>query len=377
MKRLLCIVGGMNAGGAETFLMKVYRTLDTTKYQMDFAVAIKDKGYYDDEILERGGRIYHITPKSEGMVDNFISIKKLVSEEHYDCVLRTSQHSLSALELYASKLGGASERAFRSSNSNTVTGSKKEFLLHKICLFMPRMFANTRLAPSSEAADYMFGKRSVQRGLATLVHNGIDLNAYCYDQKARISCRRGFELENNLVIGHIGRFNQQKNHRFLLEIFKRIKDARHDSVLLLVGTGELETQIREQASELGIKDSVIFTGVRSDVPKLLSAMDVFVFPSFYEGMPNTVIEAQATGLPCVIADTITREADITGLVQYLPLSDSADKWAEAAIAAAQTERTDTKEAFLKNGYDIESVAKQFCELVFDGGTDGSAKVVKI
>ena len=167
------------------------------------------------------------------------------------------------------------------------------------------------------------------------------------------------------MVGHIGRFMTQKNHAFLLDIFNQIYTQNNNAVLLLVGTGELQAQIKEKIKALGLEKNVIFTGVRSDVPQLLSAMDVFVFPSFYEGMPNTVIEAQATGLPCVIADTITSEADITGLVKYLSLSDSADKWAETAFELAKSERKDTKEEFIKNKYDIESVAQEFVRLVFD------------
>ncbi len=364
MKRVLCIVGGMNAGGAETFLMKVYRELDKTKYQMDFAVAIEEKGYYDDEILDLGGKIFHITPKSKGFFRNFNSMRRIVRENKYCYVLRTSQHSLSALELFASWLGGAKRRIFRSSNSNTVTTSKKQFVLQKACLFMPRLFANVRIAPSTEAAEFMFGKGCVEKGRAALLHNGVDLSVYRYDEKCKEDIRKEFNIaEDAFVIGHVGRFQEQKNHLFLLEIFHHIHQKNEKAILLLVGKGELEEKIREKAEALGISDRVIFAGVRSDIPALLSAMDVYVFPSFYEGMPNTVIEAQATGLPCVISDTITKEANITGLVEYLPLND-AKNWAEHALAAEQQPRQDTKQAFVEQKYDINSVAKHFAKHVF-------------
>lgn len=364
MKRVLCIVGGMNAGGAETFLMKVYRQLDKTKYQMDFAVATEQKGYYDDEILELGGKIFHITPKSKGFFRNFNSMRRVVRENKYQYVLRTSQHSLSALELFAARLGGAKTRVFRSSNSNTMTTSKKQLILHKACLFMPRLFANVRIAPSTEAAEFMFGKGSVKKGRAALLHNGVDLSVYRYHKTSRDAIRKEFGIaEDAFAVGHVGRFQEQKNHLFLLEVFHQIHQKNEKAVLLLVGNGELEKQIREKAEALGISDNVIFTGVRSDVPDLLSAMDVFAFPSLYEGMPNTVIEAQATGLSCVISDTITKEANITGLVEYLPLGD-ASAWAERVMAAAQKPRLDTTEHFVNKRYDIHSVAEHFTKLVF-------------
>lgn len=365
MKRLLCIVGGMNAGGAETFLMKVYRQLDKSKYQMDFAVGAKEKGFYDDEILMMGGKIYHISPKSEGLFKNFGEIKKIVAENNYTCVLRTSQHSLSALELYAAKKGGATVRAFRSSNSNTTSASKKDLLLHKMCGFMPKIYANVRLAPSTEAAEFMFGNKCVKNNKVSILHNAVDLSVFRYDVDKRAEIRGELGVENNVVIGHVGRFNSQKNHSFLLDVFAKMKTKEPRAVLVLVGKGELEQPIKEKIETLGLSDSVIFTGVRSDVPALLSAMDVFVFPSFYEGMPNTVIEAQATGLPCIIADTITREADITGLVKYMSLGETADAWADVALSAISVERADTRQKFIDNKYDIDSTVKYFTELVFD------------
>ena len=365
MKRLLCIVGGMNVGGAETFLMKVYRNLDRTQYQMDFAVAIEGVGSYDEEIKSLGGRIHHITPKSTNVIKNFYDIKNLVKKEGYDYVLRTSQHSLSALELFAARLGGAKVRAFRSSNSNTTSGSKKQMLLHKICAFMPKCFANVKIAPSTEAANFMFGEKSVTKGRAKLLHNAIDLSVYRYNESERKEIRKELGIsETATVVGHIGRLSQQKNHAFLLKVFKDIYTKNENTVLLLVGKGELEANIRNQVAALGLEDRVVFTGVRSDVPSLLSAMDVFVMPSFYEGMPNTVIEAQATGLPCVIADTITKEANITGLVDYLSLKTPTDQWATVVLSKASKLRRDTKEDFVAAEYEIDSTVRKFVQLVF-------------
>ena len=354
----------MNAGGAETFLMKVYRELDKTKYQIDFAVGTKEKGFYDEEIIALGGHIHHISPKSEGLFKNFGEIKQLVEKNGYNYVLRVSQHSLSALELYAAKRGGAKVRAFRSSNSSTTAGGGKDLILHKMCSFMPKIYANVRIAPSTEAADFMFGRNCVKKGKAAILHNAVDLSVFRYGGDDSSKIRQEFGLEDKLVIGHIGRLNHQKNHKFLLDVFAKIKEKEDKAVLVLVGKGELENEIKAKVDDLGLSNSVIFTGVRSDIPALLSAMDVFVFPSFYEGMPNTVIEAQATGLPCIIADTITREADITGLVRYMSLDETADEWANAALSAISEERADTKQKFIDNKYDIDSTVKYFTELVF-------------
>lgn len=365
MKRLLCIVGGMNIGGAETFLMKIYRTIDKSMYQMDFAVSTDGEGAYDDEIKKLGGIIYHITPKSKGWFRNFCDIKNLVKTEKYKYVLRVSQNSLSALELLAAKFGGAKKRAFRSSNSNIGSVSKKQLLIHKLCWFMPRLFANIRIAPSTEAAEFMFGKECVKKGHANILYNGVDLSVYRYDDKKRNQIRQEFNIDKGtILIGHIGRFTEQKNHMFLLEVFKKLHKTDANTKLLLVGEGNLEEKIRSKAKELEIEDLIIFAGKRLDIPDILSAMDVFVMPSLYEGMPNTVIEAQATGLPCVIADTITSEANITGLVHYLPLGKT-EVWVEKVLSVIHSSREETYDDFLKNQYDIKSVIEQFTKLIYE------------
>lgn len=365
MKRMLCIVGSMSAGGAETFLMKMYRKLDKSKYQMDFAVAKSTEGFYDKEIGELGGEIYHITPKTKGLLKNFDDVRKLVKDNNYLYVLRTSQHSLSALELLAARLGGAKIRIFRSSNSNTTSSSRTQALIHKMCMFMPQCFANVRIAPSTEAAEFMFGKGCVDKGKAKLIHNGVDTAIFKYTEKDRSNIRREFNIdENSLVVGHVGRFNQQKNHTFLIEIFSEIIKINSNAVLMLVGEGKEIEAIKNKVKSVGIENNVIFTGVRRDIPALLSAFDVFAFPSFYEGMPNTVIEAQSTGLPCVIADTITKEVDFTGLVHYMSLQDSAKQWAETVLKYATKERIDTKDFFWKEKYDIDSVVEQFIRLCY-------------
>ncbi len=364
MKRLLCIVGGMNAGGAETFLMKVYRALDKSQYQMDFAVAIKDKGFYDDEIISMGGRIFHIIPKSEGFFKNFFDIKRLVKENGYKLVLRTSQHSLSALELLAARLGGAKKTIFRSSNSNTTTGKGLDLLLHKICKFMPIFFANVRIAPSVQAAEFMFGKDSVNRGIAEIVPNGIDLDYYKFDENLRKSIREEFGLGDCFVVGHVGRFNQQKNHSFLLKVFFEFQKECGNAKLLLVGKGELEPEIRQLCESLEISDKVIFTGVRSDLPALYSAMDVFVFPSLYEGMPNSVIEAQSCGLACFVSDVVTKEANVSNKVQYLSLEWNAQNWARKIAECVNLSRFNSIETLRNNGYDIYSAVKRFETKVF-------------
>ena len=363
MKRVLCIISSLNTGGAETFLMKIYRMLDKSKYQIDFCVSMKQKGYYDDEVLANGGRIFYVTPKSVNLKSYRTELTALISKEKYERVLRVASNGMGFLDLAIAKKAGAKKCIVRSSNSSDGK-SLKARVAHVIGKFLYMRYIDVMIAPSDLAGKYTFGSRNYNGGNVHILHNGLDLDVYKYSEDARRALREEFGLDNKFVVGHVGRFSNQKNHMFLLSVFAEIKSKRSDAKLLLVGKGELENSIREQAASLGILDDIVFAGVRSDVPSLLSAMDVFVFPSFYEGMPNTVIEAQATGLPCVISDTITKTADITGLVKYLSLTFDSQLWAETALSCVSDVRLNTKQAFIDTHYDIETVGKEFIELVF-------------
>ena len=366
MKRLLCIVGKMDAGGAETFLMKIYRNLDKTKYQMDFIVAKNEKGYYDNEIEEMGGKIIQVTPKSKGILKNFLQIRKIVKDEKYTSVMRISQNSLSALELLAAKLGGAKNLVFRSSNSKAY-GGKRAQIIHYMFRWMAILIPNIKVAPSTEAAEFMFGRRNVKNRNVLILKNAIDLKIFEFDKGKRHRKREELKINNKFVIGHIGRFNQQKNHEMLIKIFYELQKKKENAVLLLIGIGELESKIKEQVKQLNIQDKVYFLGIRKDIPELLMAMDVFVFPSFYEGMPNTVIEAQATGLQCYISNTITKEANITGRVNYISLETGIDKWVD--IILKESKREEEKDTIIKkiinNGYDLDSTTKEFIKIVYN------------
>jgi glycosyltransferase involved in cell wall biosynthesis len=224
---------------------------------------------------------------------------------------------------------------------------------------------DVKLAPSKQAAAYTFGKRSIKGGTVVLLHNGLALEEYSYRAEARAEIRKALEIgANQTVIGHVGRFNTQKNHLFLLQVFRQVLEQEPNAILLLVGDGELRESVDESVRQYGLGAHVRMTGVRQDIPALLSAMDVFALPSLYEGMPNVIIEAQASGLPCVLSDRVTREADLTGLVEFLPLNQPR-KWAEALLQCAHTPRMDVTHRLKEHRYDIDSVTKRFIQVVFE------------
>lgn len=363
MKRILCIVGSMNMGGAETFLMKIYRKLDKSKYQLDFCVCTSDECYYDKEIEQLGGKIHRIVSKTKRPLKSFQQIYKIVNKYNYDSVLRISANSVGAIDLLAAKWAGAKKIILRSSNANY--DGKISILLH--WLFQPfcNRVANVKIAPSTEAAVFTFGQRKVEKGEVVLLNNAVDTNIFKFSDDVRLKKRSELGLNDKFVVGHIGRFSYQKNHSYLIDVFIDVKQKRKNAVLILVGTGEIYEEIQAKVKKSGLEDDVIFLENRCDVNELLMAMDVLLLPSYYEGMPNVVVEAQATGLRCIVSDTVTKEANIIGRVKFLPiLSDTIEQWSSETIKEEEFQRVLATDLICEAGYDLDEMVFKFLRLVF-------------
>lgn len=363
MKRMLCIVSSMDRGGAETFLMKIYRTLDKDKYQMDFCVSKEQPGFYDEEIVKMGGMIFHVTPKSKNPFKSFYDIYKVVKEQKYKSVLRTSQQSLAAIDLIAARLGGAKKVIYRSSNAN-ITGGTIKKILNRLFGFLPRIVPNVKIAPSTDAAEFVFGKRQLKKKMVTILPNGLDYNKFEFNNEVRQKIRKELNLENKLIFGHIGRFDIQKNHTFLIDVFNEIHQTESNSVLILIGEGILKNEIQQKVKKLHLEDSVLLLAPKSNINEYMMAMDLLIFPSFFEGMPNVVIESQATGLRCLISDSITKEARITDLVIYESIKSPPSVWADMALKNVIYERKSYKKQFELKGYILDKNIDNYIEKLF-------------
>jgi glycosyltransferase involved in cell wall biosynthesis len=214
-----------------------------------------------------------------------------------------------------------------------------------------RFMADGLFACSESAAEWMFGSKS---GQAHIMNNAIDVESFACNETTRAQVRKELGLEDKFVLGHVGGFKRVKNHMFLIQVFKEVQKLRPDARLLLIGDGGLLNDVKDKVRQLGLEEFVQFAGVRADVSSLLSAMDVFVFPSLYEGVPVTLIEAQSAGLPCIISDTITNEVFVTELLEALSLSESAHVWAEKISRFSNGyDRKDTSNEIISAGYDIK------------------------
>lgn len=351
MIRVLQVVTHMNRGGLETMLMNYYRHIDRSQVQFDFLTHREYDGDYGEEIKSLGGIIYHL-PVLNPFSSSYKAALRSFFKYHPEYqVVHVHQDCVSSVILKEAKKCGVPVRIAHSHNSSQDKNIKYPIKIFWR-LFIPK-YATDLLACGNDAGKWMFRGRDF-----SILNNAIDAKLYEYSPQRKAEQRTKWEiLESELVVGHVGRFSPAKNHAFLLDIFYEIQ-KQIPSKLLLVGDGELRADIEKKIADLKLQDKVIMTGVRSDVADLLQAMDVFVFPSHYEGLPVTMIEAQTAGLPCLISDKVPIECKVTDLVQQIPLSIGAEVWAKAAMKAAKETLREDRSAEIKvAGFDITENAK--------------------
>ncbi|MDR6121920.1 glycosyltransferase involved in cell wall biosynthesis [Bacillus sp. SLBN-46] len=352
--RVLHVVVNMNRGGAETLLMNLYRNIDRSKIQFDFLTC--KEGVFDQEIKELGGTIHRIPYINE--VGHFSYIKALnnfFSTYNDYTIVHSHLNRMSGVVVRAAKKFGIRYCISHSHNTGGEGGVLSKAYKWYSGLFIP-YHSDYTFACSEAAAKWLFGSKSNQ---AKLLKNGIEPEMFTFSSDIRMRIRQELGIDDQIVFGHVGRFTKQKNHKFLVEIFAEFVKRKPNSILLLCGDGVLRNDIEKRVCELNIQDKVKFLGVRSDINQLLQAFDLFLFPSLHEGLPVTLIEAQAAGIPCLISDEITDEVDLgLGLMKFLNLS-SKDLWAAELekMTVEKIQRHTSKINMLRDsGYDIKNTA---------------------
>ena len=354
--RILQIVGGMNMGGIENFLMNIYRNIDREKIQFDFFIHNDVDAIFEDEIRNLGGKVFKIPHITKSGHMNYIkNVRELFKNHKEYKVIHCHRDELNGLVLKIAKGEGIKVRVSHSHNAypkyNSLIGKLyKNYYLSKI-----NRYATDKYACSKIAGEWMYGKKSNFE----VINNGIEVKKYLYNQDVRKNKRQELKLnEKDIVIGHIGRFVLQKNHMFLLEIFRKLVDRNKEYKLLLIGNGELEKEIINKIEELRLKESVKVLGVRKDINEILQIMDIFLLPSFHEGLPVTLVEAQGAGLKCFISDTVTKEIDLEcGLTEFISLEKTSEEWAEIIDKNREYIRKDTIDSLRFHGYDMTENAK--------------------
>jgi Glycosyltransferase len=356
MLRILHCVVNMNRGGAESLLMNIYRNIDRRKIQFDFLTS--REGVFDKEIKDLGGRIYRIPYITDSGHFSYIkSLRKFFAEHNEYSIVHSHMDKVSGLVLQQAYKQSVKYRIAHSHNTRS-SGGWLTRIYKSYAGSLLRHYATHYFACSNSAANWLFGNRNSQNVL--IINNGVDFETFMYSPETRKKIREQLNIDQDtLVIGHVGRFDPVKNQSFLVDIFNQITKLRENSVLILVGGGGNANQITEKISNLGIKDKVKMLGVRDDIPHLLQAFDLFIFPSLYEGLPLALIEAQVSGLPCIISDRITNEVDISGQVTFLPVTKSPENWAIKALEIYDSnyDRSNIVESKLDVNYDIKKTVE--------------------
>lgn len=367
MKKILVYGLTQTRGGVESFLLNYYKNFNTDNIQMDFISNTPDT-VYKEEVAALGGKIFNVCSKKKNPLrfkKDMENIFKNHSNE-YDAIW-VNLCSLANIDYlkYAKKYG-IKRRIVHSHNAGNMFGKLKE-ILHNYNKKRIDKYATDFWACSNSAAKWFYKDDILRSSKFKIINNAVDIRSFIFNKDIRDEYRTKLNLNGKYVLGNIGRFHFQKNHEFLIDVFSYVKKRYKESILLLVGNGELEDKIKQKVSILGLNDSVIFLGSRNDVPNIIQAIDIFLMPSKFEGLPVAAIEAQASGIKCILSDNITKEIDISNLVEFISVDNEGDveKWGEKILSSDYDyERMNMNDVIGKAGFEITKAAKELEEIFY-------------
>lgn len=355
--RILQMMSSLDIGGSQAFVMNLYRNIDRESIQFDFIIDHPEQTYFQAEIEKLGGKVY-VLPSFRGT--NLKELRKAWNNffrEHPEYhVLHSHSRSYASIYIPIAKKHGLKTiiHSHSTSNGKGIGAVAKAFLQYPL-----RYQADYFMACSHEAGEWLFGSKVCKKAYFQIVKNAIDAQKYRYNEGIRQQVRQELGLGKEFVLGFLARVTEPKNPLFAIEVFHALRKRMLDAKLLFVGDGSLMQKVRDKAAEYGILDSIVFTGARPDVERMLFAMDCYILPSLWEGLGISLIEAQASGIQCVCSENIPKEAIVTKLVMQRQLAEGAQEWAKKiAENAGSYTRSDQSEVIKQAGYDIlENVSK--------------------
>ena len=354
--RILNLFTIMNRGGAETMVMNYYRAIDKSKIQFDFMVHRQERGAYDDEIEAMGGRIFRMCPIYPQNLFKYQQMLRTFFDNHSEYKILHSH--MSELGYFAFKEAIRYDVPVRICHAHNAPVFSSETAIEKLKRIPRELLARQMRKLSTDyftcsqiAGEWLFGKKNSEKLI--FMRNAIDAQLFAYNATRALRVKADFGWTDKFVIGHVGRFCPQKNHDFLIEIFHEFHSEHPESILALIGSGELQGKIQEKVRNLRLEKDVYFLGNRADMPDIYQAFDVFLFPSFYEGLPVSLIEAQASGLPCVISDIISNQTRLTPAYYPVSLKEKPEQWVTQLEKCMDcNERHITTEYIIQAGFDI-------------------------
>jgi len=355
MIRVLQVVTALDGGGVERMLFNYYRVMNRNQIQFDFIVHSEEKGLLEDHFIQMNSTIFRIPTRQQSLIKNFALTKRIIKRGNYDAI-HVHLDMMSIIPLFLAMIFGIKIRIAHSHMATKPKGLLGRFK-NKVFSFLIKAFANKLFACGIDAGISRYGLTTIKSNKVKVINNAIQISDYKFDESIRQVIRDEYQIENNeILIGHVGRFTQQKNHEFIINLFKKIYETNKRTKLMLVGNGELEDEIKLKVEKMGLGNNIIFCGIRDDVNKLMQAMDILILPSKYEGLPVVLVEAQCSGLSCLVSDTITKEVNVTGRIKYLSLNSEIKDWVNTAFEMLKTNNRLNNKSYvdIKNaGYDIE------------------------
>ncbi len=360
MIRVLHSVSNMDRGGIETMLMNLYRNIDRDKIQFDFLCNKSKPGAFDKEIAELGGRIY-ISPGLNPV--KFLKYQKYMDDlfESYNYkIVHAHNGAFGYYPLVGAKRNNIPVRIFHAHGASITVDLKLPLKL--LCKSGLPNVCNQHFTCGVSAAECYFGKKAVESGDYVMINNAIDVERFVFSSGIRDRLRAENNINDRFAIGHVGRFMKQKNHSFAVDMFYELYKHKPNAMLVFLGDGELMDEIKQKVNAYNLQDRVVFKGNIANVNEWYQALDAFILPSQWEGLPVVGIEAQAAGLPCFFSDTITTEAKVTDNVKFLSISDT-NVWVKSILETCQTHiRADMTESVINAGYEIKEQAKRLEDL---------------
>lgn len=360
--RILHITEMLSAAGIESFIMNIYRRIDRTSVQFDFLVLRNELEFYDDEIKALGGKKYWIQSTKHNTLlrifDEANQIENFLNRHSYNIVHVHYTTPLRAPYLKAIARAGVNTRIYHSHSAYVSGKNIVKLLIYEIMRKQITKWATDYLACSQAAAEWIYEKKLIKNNKTRVVYNGIDTSKFSYDKKNRELIRSKYRIENQFILIHTGRFEEQKNHIFVIKVFNELKKSCPEAKLMLLGSGKLLNEIKLEVKKLGIDNDVLFLGVKSDVFRYLSAADCYIMPSLYEGLPVAAVEAECSGLPCLFSTNITKEVALIDEIAFLSLEASIEDWVDQILKFRKIIRCDKSELIKQKGYDIQTVADE-------------------
>lgn len=355
--RIAHIAGKWVGGGVEAVIMNYYRNIDKSKIQFDVICDSDSTNIPYEEIEALGGKVILVPPYQKAL-QYHKELKRVLKEGKYK-IVHSHISTMSLFSLFAAKCANVPIRICHS-HSTTNKKEKKKNMMKQALKPFSKVFANTYFCCSELAGRWLFGNKEYDKGNVFLLNNAIELEAFKYNKDVRKEKRKELGIKDDqIVIGHLGRFVAQKNHTFLIDIFNEIHKKEEKAILVLAGQGPLMDEIKEKVQHLELTDYVKFLGQRSDANELYQAFDVFLLPSLYEGLPVVGVEAQASGLLCFLSEDMTRETKALASTTFISLQTPPEKWAESILTSLKDfKRVDTTEEMSASGYNIKTEAKK-------------------